>query len=414
MNNPQTILSLIGKPNPPTVLIRENQSADDIIDQIASKHKRCALDYDKFAPTFAGGSLLQVCERLYKFCRKNFKYVEESEDEQFVSSPQTLLNRGFSDCKGMALFCGGVLDALNRLGLYKINWRYRFASYKFLQSIPGHVFVVVKDPSGEIFLDPVMGSFNYHKPYWTAEDINVATNSAGKIGACGCEAVAIGDTTANNTADTIAAGASAVSAIVPLIAAGAQIISLFIKLFGNKYTTSTGVRWLTQKYQYYVEGNAAVTSDNKVDESKTSAAQTFFYAVLGVPIYDKFRLHTLMGTNPDTGQRLIPIPSRDARAKTYLQYWDVQQAGTTYDQALQAAAIAETIPLEINSMPGAWKNLPVNPAVANYINSSVKQGTIPQSALSSGVSNILGNSNIILWVVIGAVVLLLTSKNHRS
>jgi hypothetical protein len=68
------------------------------------------------------------------------------------------------------LFIGGILDALNRKGK-NINWCYRFASYKFTDKLPHHVFVVINPGSSqEIWIDPVLPSYNEKKQYFYKVD----------------------------------------------------------------------------------------------------------------------------------------------------------------------------------------------------------------------------------------------------
>jgi hypothetical protein len=81
----------------------------------------------------------------------------EPEQRQTTKSPAAMMAQGFGDCKHYALFCAGVLDALNRRGK-KIDWCYRFASYSFFAPEPEHVFIVVKDQGKEIWIDPVPGA----------------------------------------------------------------------------------------------------------------------------------------------------------------------------------------------------------------------------------------------------------------
>ena len=114
--NANYLIKRIGTAPPPLQKIVEDQDAFDIIKQIKIKHKSCAADYDKIASDFEGGTVYDIAERLFNFCKANLKYHRETINKQYVSSPQTMLMRGYCDCKGYALFIGGVLDALNQAG----------------------------------------------------------------------------------------------------------------------------------------------------------------------------------------------------------------------------------------------------------------------------------------------------------
>lgn len=171
-------------------MLVENQSVEDIIDGIKNKHFECYREYDEIAEQFYGGDLYDVCERLWNFCRSNFKYDIEGIDKQYVSAPQTMLTRGHNDCKGYALFIGGVLDAMKRQG-ENITWVYRFASYKLFRSTPQHVFIVVNPSKENIWIDPVLDRFNEHYPYFTHQDLRIVTphkkeRSIGRIDCPSC------------------------------------------------------------------------------------------------------------------------------------------------------------------------------------------------------------------------------------
>lgn len=182
-----SLIRKIGTPPPPQQLILADQDAYDIIQRMMLKHKNCACDYSKIARDFEGRDVYEVAENLFNFCKTNIQYREEKISKQYVSSPQTILQRGYCDCKGYALFCGGVLDALNRQG-WKIKWVYRFASDDIKNEIPGHVFIVITDGGHEIWLDPVLNYFNqdHYYPHYQDKRISVARAIAG----CG---EAIGD-----------------------------------------------------------------------------------------------------------------------------------------------------------------------------------------------------------------------------
>lgn len=151
--------------------VRLFQSVGDIMSGIMATHKAYAREYDKIAPRFDKGTNTQVLRSIYAFLLENTHYKIEPNDKQTLRSPAAILALGGNpahglDCKSYSLFIGGVLDALNRRGR-KFNWCYRFASYKMLDKIPHHVFVVVNpDTANEIFIDPVIKPFNYKKPYF--------------------------------------------------------------------------------------------------------------------------------------------------------------------------------------------------------------------------------------------------------
>lgn len=164
------------------VLIHPDQTVKDIISEVLEAHNEFAPYYDKIGLCFDGGSVENICDRLYYFLLNNIKYKEETEDSQTSALPSGILTRGIGDCKHYSGFSAGILDALNRSGK-KINWCYRFASYKALDQTPHHVFIVVKQPGGEIWIDPTPNAKN-SEPIWFTDkkikaDMAIHRNIAG-------------------------------------------------------------------------------------------------------------------------------------------------------------------------------------------------------------------------------------------
>lgn len=171
----QTLLEKLPPFRDEWVTVADDQKVKDIIKQILVAHDRYAGYYDKIALYFDGESIEKICNNLFEFCRKEIAYKEEPEDDQTTALPSGILSRAQGDCKHYAGFIGGCLDGIKRLTGRKINWCYRFASYNLFTQSPHHVFVVVKDKAGEIWIDPVPGA-NEIEPYWqTDKKINVAS-----------------------------------------------------------------------------------------------------------------------------------------------------------------------------------------------------------------------------------------------
>jgi hypothetical protein len=440
--NRQSVLRILGTVGTPTVLIKDRQSTPDIIRQMMVKHRSCAQQYDKIAYLFAEPDIYNICRRLWNFCKENLQYYEEPVSDQYVSSPGTMLSRGYSDCKGYALIIAGVLDALKRDG-YPIVWKFRFASYDLFNSSPGHVFVVVNDAGNEIWVDPVLDSFNEKRGYAYSNDRRPM--NANKISGIGCNCPAgvgrrtmrkaIG-ATGQQVGVTIDKFAPALAAIAPpigaAVAAVAELTGVFLQIFGSKYTSSSGVRWLTQMYQYYVL-RQNVTSPNNVNAAMVIPSQQWFSAVMGVPIYDKYRWHALRGENGDTGASLNQTNDQDARA--YLNFPEVIKMGIPYDQALAAVSIAKAMEYKAGDAMGLWANLPVAPLLVDSINAEVaaaaknayaqtqatQQAAVlsPNLALTPAIAPVVplvsGGIPQIAWILIagGAVVLLLTNKKRK-
>ena len=147
----------------------EEQKTDDIINEITQAHKYFAGDYDKISSLFWKGSVVETAREIFNFLKRNVKYSIEPDYHQSVKSPAAILatgiyENGLNDCKHYSLFAAGILDSLKRHGK-NINWCYRFANYRIFNTDPGHVFVVLNVNGNEIWLDPVLKTFNNKKSY---------------------------------------------------------------------------------------------------------------------------------------------------------------------------------------------------------------------------------------------------------
>jgi hypothetical protein len=140
-----------------------NQSTNDIIHVLLNAHRIYKNEYDKIAGMFWRGDKYVTAKNIFHFLKKCVPYRVEPDTKQTVKSPSAILSMP-GDCKHYSQFIGGVLDGLCRKGI-KIDWSYRFANYRLFGSVPHHVFCVIKHNGGEIWIDPVLMSFNYKKPY---------------------------------------------------------------------------------------------------------------------------------------------------------------------------------------------------------------------------------------------------------
>lgn len=147
------------------IKIKDDQDVSDIITDIVDKHKQFAPYYDKIAFCFDAPTIQETCNEIVDFLHRNIKYQEETDKKQTTAIPTGILIRGTADCKQYSGFSAGILDALKRQGA-KINWCYRFASYRIFDKVPHHVFVVVNPGTKkEIWLDPTPGADKV-QPVW--------------------------------------------------------------------------------------------------------------------------------------------------------------------------------------------------------------------------------------------------------
>lgn len=159
------------------VLIHD-QSVGDIIQGILVNHDRYKPEYDKIADFFKGANHYETGHNIWQFLKDNVRYRVEPDSRQMLKSPAAIIAPGTSsDCKNYSLFTGGILDALNRQG-QRIPWVYRFSSYRLLDRVPQHVFVVMyPGTKREIWIDAVLPHYNQHKQYYYKVDKKVKSMS---------------------------------------------------------------------------------------------------------------------------------------------------------------------------------------------------------------------------------------------
>jgi hypothetical protein len=155
-------------------VLKVNQNVSDIISGILLTHNKWRNDYDVISENFNAASSELIGKKIFDFLKNNTFYVIESDNAQTLRSPAAILKLGSDkkiglDCKSYSLFIGGILDSLNRKGK-KIKWCYRFASYRFMDKLPHHVFIVINPGKNEIWVDPVLPSYNQKKQYFYKVD----------------------------------------------------------------------------------------------------------------------------------------------------------------------------------------------------------------------------------------------------
>lgn len=241
-------------------MLHPDQSVHNIIDEVLNAHLDFGADYDKIALYFDADSVPDICEGLFEFCRNELEYLEETEAEQTVASPGAMLSRGKCDCKGYSGWIAGCLSALCRKGI-KIKWKYRFASYDFLNKSPHHVFVVVDFDGSEIWVDPTPGA-DKKIPVWQV-DKTVGKNMAlYKI--TGFDEVGkIGDTT--STSSTTTSGVDSLSAIFTAFASGGDPATA-IASFATSPQAGQLIQGIVNNINILVDGIKSIFTSDREDE----------------------------------------------------------------------------------------------------------------------------------------------------
>jgi hypothetical protein len=156
-------------------IVIDDQDTKDIIEEMMRGHKADRRDYDNICLLFDAPTAEEIGFKIWEFLKKNVDYDVETEELQTIRTPGALVATGKTwgaDCKNYSLFTGGVIDALNRKTGAGIPWCYRFASYKFFQRTPYHVFVVMyPGDSDEIWIDAVLPEFDMKKKPTHIKDV---------------------------------------------------------------------------------------------------------------------------------------------------------------------------------------------------------------------------------------------------
>ena len=150
-------------------ILRDQQSTNDIINEILKGHNKYVDQYKNISSFFVGSTPKQTLNNIWTFLKKEVKYRVEPESKQTIKSPAAIIATGKttgSDCKNYSLFTAGILENINKSGRQKIPFCFRFTGYKFFDTNPQHVFIVAyPDTNKEIWIDAVLNKFDYKKPY---------------------------------------------------------------------------------------------------------------------------------------------------------------------------------------------------------------------------------------------------------
>ena len=92
--NPQLLLNNLPPFNNSKILIKKNQSVNDIIKALNVAHNQYKNDYDKIALQFLGHSNKQTAYNIWKFLKKNVPYKAEPESMQTIKSPSAIIKTG--------------------------------------------------------------------------------------------------------------------------------------------------------------------------------------------------------------------------------------------------------------------------------------------------------------------------------
>lgn len=192
------LIKALAGTQPVPYMVVDQQTAGDIMDEILNAHRENAWHYDLIAGFIQSDNIEDVCYELWEFCRKNLSYVEEDGTYQYVSCPYTILTKKKVDCKNYSAFICGMLDALKRKG-WPIVCQYRFVSYEFFNRDPHHVFAVCNPNTDDIWIDPVLPTFDQRTFYWYKVERKPKAARRSAVGSIGWMPQTIGTVVAENS-----------------------------------------------------------------------------------------------------------------------------------------------------------------------------------------------------------------------
>ena len=114
---------------------------------------------------FIGDNEVETARNVFNFLKNNVPYYIEPIEKQTLRSPSAIvcMKQG-ADCKSYASFINGIMNSLNRKGIFKVPLAYRFASYRYDTKEPQHVFsVLYPGTKNEVWVDPVLAKFDQRK-----------------------------------------------------------------------------------------------------------------------------------------------------------------------------------------------------------------------------------------------------------
>ena len=143
----------------------DDQNTSDIIQGILDNHDNYQDEYDKISEMFIGDNEVETARNIFNFLKQNVPYYIEPIEKQTLRSPSAIvcMKQG-ADCKSYASFINGIMNSLNRKGIFRVPLAYRFASYRYDTKEPQHVFAVLyPGTKNEVWVDPVLAKFDQRK-----------------------------------------------------------------------------------------------------------------------------------------------------------------------------------------------------------------------------------------------------------
>ncbi|MEM9261574.1 MAG: hypothetical protein AAGA62_18180, partial [Bacteroidota bacterium] len=149
---------------------------DEIIDVIRLADRKAAPFTRDFAPLLRGSTPKRTLYNIWKFVRKNIRYVADPNGHEKIKSPGATWASRYADCKSMSLFVGSILRNLD------FRYTYRVVFYDRNNPERGHIYpVVLLDDGQEVIVDTVHYAFNEELVYWKGYNYDPETGYKAKV-----------------------------------------------------------------------------------------------------------------------------------------------------------------------------------------------------------------------------------------
>lgn len=152
-------------------LVKKGADTEDIIKTILSMDGDADGFIDKSAAECLRGSDdYGTLDNVWKFIKRNVRYVADRSGNEVVKSPAALFKMGYGDCKSFTIAAIALMRALGIKNLY-----FRFAAYPDkrgrMETDLTHVYARIGRSGREVILDAVHTQFDDEVRYAWKRDI---------------------------------------------------------------------------------------------------------------------------------------------------------------------------------------------------------------------------------------------------
>lgn len=154
-------------------LIFTGALSEDLQNAIFKAHQDAKSQVKHFSHKFIGKNDYFTAFNVWKFLRKNIRYVKDRPEAQQIFLPSAFLHYKTGDCKSYATFAAAILKSLYDQNLFSGKIGFRLTSYNN-PKVPTHIFNIIRfDDGSTIFLDGCFNQFNVEKKPIFAKNVMI-------------------------------------------------------------------------------------------------------------------------------------------------------------------------------------------------------------------------------------------------